>query len=70
MGNTKYNNDTQIIECYDTEREVLLAWTDLIQQEDPDIIIGYNIFGFDYPFMFDRARKILRRRIYEFIEKK
>ena len=46
---------TQVIECYDNEKDVLLAWTDLIQREDPDIIIGYNIFGFDYPFMFDRA---------------
>ena len=46
---------TQVIECYDNERDVLVAWTKLIQREDPDIIIGYNIFGFDYPFMFDRA---------------
>ena len=54
---TNHDDSTQVIECYDTEREVLLAWTDLIQQEDPDIIIGYNIFGFDYPFMFDRAKE-------------
>lgn len=44
-----------IIESYKTEREVLLAWTALMQREDPDIIIGYNIFGFDYEFMFRRA---------------
>ena len=43
------------IEHYDTEKQVLLAWRDLIQKEDPDIIIGYNIFGFDYQFMFQRA---------------
>ena len=43
------------IEVYDTEREVLLAWTRLIRRENPDIIIGYNIFGFDYEFMFRRA---------------
>jgi DNA polymerase elongation subunit (family B) len=43
------------IECYKTEKEVLLAWTELIQREDPDIIIGYNIFGFDEQFMFKRA---------------
>ena len=49
------NEETQVIECYDTEKDVLLAWTNLIQKEDPDIIIGYNIFGFDYPFMFNRA---------------
>ena len=54
---TNHDTNTQVIECYDTEREVLLAWADLIQEEDPDIIIGYNIFGFDYPFMFDRAKE-------------
>ena len=43
------------IERYDTEKDVLLAWTKLIQRENPDIIIGYNIFGFDYEFMFKRA---------------
>ena len=37
---------------------MLLAWTKLIQREDPDIIIGYNIFGFDYPFMFQRSREL------------
>ena len=49
--------DTQEIEVYNTEKEVLVAWSKLIQREDPDIIIGYNIFGFDYPFMFDRAKE-------------
>ena len=43
------------VESYTTEADVLLAWTRLIQRENPDIIIGYNIFGFDYQFMFRRA---------------
>jgi DNA polymerase elongation subunit (family B) len=43
------------IESYSTEQQVLLAWTKLIQRENPDIVIGYNIFGFDYAFMFNRA---------------
>ena len=42
---------------YKTERELLVAWKDLILKEDPDIIIGYNIFGFDYQFMHIRARE-------------
>jgi DNA polymerase elongation subunit (family B) len=46
-----------IIESYKTEREVLLAWQDLVQRENPDIVIGYNIFGFDYEFMFRRAEE-------------
>jgi DNA polymerase elongation subunit (family B) len=41
----------------DAEREVLLRWKDLVLREDPDIIIGYNIFGFDYEFMFRRAEE-------------
>jgi DNA polymerase elongation subunit (family B) len=43
------------IQVCDSERDMLLEWTNLIQREDPDIIIGYNIFGFDYNFMFHRA---------------
>ena len=36
------------MDSYSTEKEVLLAWTRLIQTENPDILRGYNIFGFDY----------------------
>jgi DNA polymerase elongation subunit (family B) len=45
------------IESYSTEKALLLAWRDIIQKENPDIIIGYNIFGFDYEFMFRRAEE-------------
>ncbi len=45
------------IETVETETELLLAWRDLIQRENPDIMIGYNIFGFDYEFMFRRAQE-------------
>lgn len=40
------------------EKECLLEWTELIQYENPDIIIGYNIFGFDYQFMFQRSKEL------------
>ena len=49
--------ENSVLESYRTEKEVLLAWQDLIQRENPDIIIGYNIFGFDYMFMFKRAEE-------------
>jgi DNA polymerase elongation subunit (family B) len=49
--------ENTVIESFLTEKEVLLAWQRLIQREDPDIIIGYNIFGFDYTFMFKRAEQ-------------
>jgi DNA polymerase elongation subunit (family B) len=46
-----------VIESVPTEKDLILQWTDLIQKENPDIIIGYNIFGFDYEFMFQRAQE-------------
>ena len=46
------------IETYETEKDVLLAWTRLVQRENPDVIIGYNIFSFDYEFMFRRAQEL------------
>jgi DNA polymerase elongation subunit (family B) len=49
--------ENSVVESYDTERDVLLAWQKLVQKENPDIIIGYNIFGFDYEFMFRRAEE-------------
>ena len=45
-------------DSYATEKQVMLAWTKLIQKEDPDIVIGYNIFGFDYPFMYTRSKEL------------
>jgi DNA polymerase delta subunit 1 len=45
------------VDCVETEKDVLLKWAELIQTENPDIIIGYNIFGFDYEFMFRRAQE-------------
>lgn len=49
--------ENSIVESYNTEKEVLMAWQKLVQRENPDIIIGYNIFGFDYQFMFHRAEE-------------
>ena len=55
--NTCSSVENTEIETYDTERDLLIAWRDIIQKEDPDIIIGYNIFGFDYQFLFNRAEE-------------
>jgi len=46
------------IETYNSEKDVLNAWTNLVQKENPDIIIGYNIFSFDYEFMFRRSQEL------------
>jgi DNA polymerase elongation subunit (family B) len=55
--NTCEKVENSVIESYSTEKEVLMAWQQLVQRENPDIVIGYNIFGFDYEFMFRRAQE-------------
>ena len=54
---SKLPGENSQIETYSTEGDLLIAWKELIQKENPDIIIGYNIFGFDYQFMFHRAEE-------------
>jgi DNA polymerase elongation subunit (family B) len=53
-----------VIETVTTETDLLLKWTEVIQRENPDIIIGYNIFGFDYEFMFRRAQENYCERLF------
>jgi len=49
------NLDVEIIHCK-TEADVLNGYKDLIQRFQPNVIIGYNIFKFDIPYMIDRAQ--------------
>jgi DNA polymerase elongation subunit (family B) len=62
--------DGAVIESTATEGQLLLRWADLIQTENPDIIIGYNIFGFDYEFMFRRAQENLIERRFLLLSRK
>jgi DNA polymerase delta subunit 1 len=42
------------------EIELCNALTDIIAKEDPDIITGYNIFGYDYPYLDARLKRRLQ----------
>jgi DNA polymerase elongation subunit (family B) len=46
------------VEPCKTESEVLLAFTRLVRKMNPDIITGYNIFGFDFEYIKDRSKKL------------
>ena len=41
-----------------TEAEMLIKWRDMVVREDPDIVTGYNIFGFDFDYMMKRATEL------------
>lgn len=61
LNNIRYESQLQsdkakvVVESYETETEVLLAWTKIIQSENPDMLTGYNLTGFDFKFMYERA---------------
>lgn len=46
------------VQSFLSEEEVLLAWRDELNRIDPDIVTGYNIFGFDFLFMMERAQEL------------
>ncbi|PHH79304.1 hypothetical protein CDD80_5205 [Ophiocordyceps camponoti-rufipedis] len=48
---------TQILD-FDKEEKMLSAWQQFLLKVDPDIIIGYNISNFDFPYLLDRAKHL------------
>lgn len=46
-----------VISCK-TEKELLNKWKDVMNNLNSDIITGYNIFGFDMPYIWDRAKEL------------
>lgn len=45
------------IKYYNTEQELLCAFAAEIVRINPAVIIGYNIFRFDWPYLIERARQ-------------
>ena len=48
--------NTTVISCK-TERDLLLKWKREIIKINPDIMIGYNIWGFDMEYIWNRAKE-------------
>jgi DNA polymerase delta subunit 1 len=49
--------NTQVYE-FDREEQMLQKWRDFLEEVDPDLIIGYNICNFDFPYLLDRAKHL------------
>ena len=45
-----------IIETYDSEKELIEGWVKFILSTDPDILIQYNGYGFDWKYLIARAK--------------
>lgn len=40
----------------ETEEEMLLRWRAFLVECDPDVVTGYNIGNFDFPYLLNRAK--------------
>jgi len=47
-----------LVKAYATEAELLVGFTAVLREENPNVIIGYNIFGFDLTYMIARAKML------------
>jgi len=57
--------DADDVEWFGTEKELLEAFQRTIRKIDPDVMMGYNIFGFDCEFLFKRAKICRAMKFYD-----
>ena len=49
-------NDIRLL-TFRTEAALLIGFTKLVREKNPNVIVGYNILGFDIPYMIKRQEK-------------
>ena len=49
--------DATEVRRFRTEAELIMGFADFIKEHHANVIIGYNIFGFDIKYLMDRAKK-------------
>jgi DNA polymerase delta subunit 1 len=57
LGTCDGVEDATVVSCA-TERELLLAFRDHLAALDPDLLMGYNVFGFDWSYVCGRLREL------------
>lgn len=48
---------TQILD-FEKEEDMLMSWKRFLDKVDPDLITGYNIANFDFPYLLNRAKHL------------
>ena len=46
------------VHAYRTEKEMIIGWAEAMEAWNPDILMGYNTFGFDERYLWDRATEL------------
>jgi DNA polymerase elongation subunit (family B) len=54
VGQVTVPEDSDIsVACFKSKRDMIEGFRDLIIASDPDIVTGWNTYGFDYPFLHE-----------------
>jgi len=54
-------DNCKVINCVD-ELDLIIKWCEEVKRVDPDIITGYNIWGFDYEYIYERALFLINKK--------
>lgn len=49
---------TNEVHFFASEKELLMSFEDKFKSIDPDFIFGWNVIGFDFTFLVDKAKKL------------
>lgn len=58
LGECNPIENCEVISVKD-EEDVILEFQKLVEELDPEIIMGYNIFGYDYPYIIGRQARMM-----------
>ena len=47
-----------VLHRYRTEKGLILGWAKAIAQWNPDILMGYNVFGYDERYLWERSEEL------------
>ncbi|MEE8402056.1 MAG: DNA-directed DNA polymerase [Candidatus Hydrothermarchaeaceae archaeon] len=50
--------DFDYVEVLDDEKAILLRFSEIVNSDDPDILVGYNTDNFDFPYIASRQKKL------------
>ena len=56
LGTCNKISGAEVVVCKD-EGDLIMKWKQLLEDEDVDVMLGYNNYEFDYPYIWKRAEE-------------
>jgi DNA polymerase elongation subunit (family B) len=63
LQDTKVKDGSKVVvHFYLNQSDLMFAWRDWFMQLNPDVVVGYNIMGFDFHFMSETVKNVTQNR--------